>query len=89
MRSGGSVAHPGDWLDDRLGALGAAINSNIATGLASTGFRCLTENTDEVVGLWTEVTRQPAFPDGKIDLAKVGLRRSIASRNSLFFLCRN
>lgn len=81
MRSGGTDAHPGDWLDDRLGAIGASINSNIASGLANTGFRCLTENTAEVVGLWAEVTRRPAFPDAKIELAKVGLRRSIASRN--------
>jgi zinc protease len=81
MRSGGTAAHPGDWLDDHLGAIGGAINSNIAVGLANTGFRCLAENTAEVVGLWTEVTRSPAFPDAKIDLAKVGLRRQIASRN--------
>src|SRR5512134_2891157 len=39
MRSGGSAAHAGDWLDDRLGSIGAAINSNVGTGLANTGFR--------------------------------------------------
>ncbi len=81
MRSGGTAAHPGDWLDDRLAAIGASVNASVAPTLANTGFRCLTENTAEVVGLWTEVTRQPAFPDEKIELAKVGLRRSIASRN--------
>jgi len=81
MRSGGSEAHPGDWLDDRLGSIGASINSNVGTGLANTGFRCLAENLAEVVGLWVEVTRRPAFPDAKIELAKVGLRRQIASRN--------
>jgi zinc protease len=81
MRSGGTAAHPGDWLDDRLGAIGASINTNVGTGLASAGFRTLTENTAEVVGLWAEIVRQPAFPDAKIELAKVGLRRSIASRN--------
>jgi zinc protease len=81
MRSGGTAAHPGDWLDDRLAAIGAAVNANVAPTLANTGFRCLSENTAEVVGLWTEVTRQPAFPDEKIELAKVGLRRSISSRN--------
>lgn len=81
MRSGGSAAHPGDWLDDRLGAIGASINAGISTGLANAGFRCLSENTTEVVGLWAEIVRQPAFPDAKVDLAKVGLRRQIASRN--------
>ena len=81
MRSGGTAAHAGDWLDDHLGAIGAAVNSSISTGLANTGFRCLAGNTAEVVGLWAEVTRQPAFPDAKIELAKVGIRRQIASRN--------
>lgn len=81
MRSGGTAAHPGDWLDDHLGAIGASINSNVGTGLANAGFRALTENTAEVVGLWAELIRKPAFPDAKIELAKVGLRRAIASRN--------
>lgn len=81
IRSGGSRAHSGDWLDDRLAAIGASINSNVGATLANTGFRCLTENTAEVIGLWAEMTRQPAFPDDKIELAKVELRQSIASRN--------
>jgi zinc protease len=81
MRSGGTAAHPGDWLDDRLGAIGASLSSSLTGGLANTGFRCLTDNTAEVIGLWAEMTRIPAFPDAKIDLAKVGLRRQIASRN--------
>ncbi len=81
MRSGGSAAHPGDWLDDRLAAIGASLNASVGLTLANTGFRCLTENTAEVVGLWAEMTRQPAFPDDKIELSKVSLRQGIASRN--------
>jgi zinc protease len=81
MRSGGSAAHSGDWLDDRLAAIGASLNANVGLTLANTGFRCLTENTAEVIGLWAEMTRQPAFPDDKIELSKVSLRQSIASRN--------
>ena len=81
MRTGGTAAHPGDWLDDRLAAIGASVSSNVASSLANTGFRCLSDNTAEVIGLWAEVTRQPAFPDEKIELSKVGLRRQIASRN--------
>jgi zinc protease len=81
IRTGGTAAHTGDWLDDRLAAIGASVNASVAPTLANTGFRCLTENTAEVVSLWAEVTRQPAFPDDKIELSKAGLRRSIASRN--------
>lgn len=81
MRSGGTATHPGDALDDRLAAIGAAINSGIGADQANGGFRCLTENTSEVIGTWADVLRHPAFPDDKIELAKVGLRRTIASRN--------
>lgn len=81
MRSGGSTKHGGDWLDDRLAAIGASIDAEIGGDLANAGFRCLSENTAEVVGLYAEMLRQPAFPDDKIELAKVGLRQAIASRN--------
>jgi zinc protease len=81
MRSGGTARHSGDWLDDRLAAIGASVSSAVGPDLASGGFRCLQENTAEVVGLWAEVLREPAFPDDKIELSKVGLRRAIAGRN--------
>jgi len=85
MRSGGTAAHSGDWLDDRLAAIGAAISTGIDDDLATGGFRCLTENTAEVVGLLAEVLKKPAFPEDKIELAKVGLRRRIAERNDEMF----
>jgi zinc protease len=81
MRNGGSAAHSGDGIDDRLAAIGASLSTSVGGTQASTGFRCLSENTAEVVGLWAELTRRPAFPDDKIELAKVALRQSIASRN--------
>ena len=81
MRKGGSAAHGGDWLDDRLAAIGASVATSVSQDMGYGGFRCLSENTPEVVGLLAEVLRAPVFPDDKIELAKVGLRRSIASRN--------
>jgi len=81
MRTGGSEAKPGDWLDDRLAAIGASIVSNMGADFASAGFWSLSENAPEVMGLLAEVIRRPAFPEDKIELAKVGIRRSIASRN--------
>lgn len=85
MRSGGTAAHGGDWLDDRLAAIGATLNTSIDVDLAGAQFRCLSENTSELVALWAEVMRQPAFPDDKIELSKVGMRRAIASRNDELF----
>ncbi len=81
MRSGGTSKHPGDWLDDRLAAIGASVSTSISADQAGGGFYCLTDDLPEVVGLWAEVLRQPEFPDDKIELSKVGLRRAIAERN--------
>ncbi len=85
MRRGGTAAHAGDWLDDHLGSIAASLGTGIGQDNASASFRCLTENTSEVVGLFGDMLRNPAFPEDKIELAKVGLRRSIASRNDDMF----
>jgi len=85
IRSGGSVRHPGDALDDRLAAIGASIGTSIGSDIASASVRCLSDNTDEVLGLLADILRAPAFPDDKIELARVGLRRGIASRNDEMF----
>lgn len=81
MRSGGTAAHPGDWMDDRLGSIGASISTSLTTDQCGGSFSCLAENTAEVVALFSEVLQAPAFPEDKIELAKVGIRQSIASRN--------
>ncbi len=81
MRSGGTARHSGDWLDDHLASIGASIGTGITADLASATFRSLTGNTPEVIGLFGEVLRQPAFPEDKIELSKVGLKRAIAERN--------
>ena len=81
MRSGGSAKHSGDWLDDRLAAIGAELTTNVDRDMASGSFHCLSDNTSEVVKLLSEVLREPAFPTDKIELAKVDLRQQIASRN--------
>jgi zinc protease len=85
MRSGGSAAHTGDWLDDRLAAIGASIGTSIGEDFAGASFHCLSENTTEVLKLLAEVVRKPAFPEDKIELSKVSLRRQIAGRNDEMF----
>jgi zinc protease len=81
IRSGGSSAHSGDWLDDRMAAIGASISTSVSADQATGGFRCLTDNTGEVLSLFAEILRAPDFPADKIELSKVGLRQGIASRN--------
>lgn len=81
MRTGGTPRNSGDALDDRLAAIGASVSASLSNDLGYGGFRCLTENAPEVLELLADVLRNPAFPEDKIELARVGLRRAIASRN--------
>ncbi len=85
MRGGGSATKTGDWMDDRLAAIGASVSAHIGEDYAGASFRCLSENSAEVLGLLAEVMRRPAFPEDKIELAKVSLRRQIAGRNDELF----
>ena len=85
MRRGGSAAHPGDALDDRLAAIGASITTWLSGELGYGGFRSLAEHADEVVGLFAEVLARPAFPEDKLQLAKLSLHQEIASRNDEVF----
>jgi len=50
MRTGGSAAKSGDWLDDRLAAIGASLSSNMGSDYASAGFWCLSENARRCSG---------------------------------------
>jgi zinc protease len=81
MRSGGSAAHPGDALDDRLAAIGAEVTTSLSGELGEGGFRCLTENTDEVVRVFADVLARPVFPEDKLQISKIGVHQEIASRN--------
>jgi zinc protease len=85
MRSGGSAKAGGDFLDDRLAAIGASVNTFLGSDFGGGGFRALSENANEVIGYFAEVIQRPAFPDDKIELAKVGVRREIAERNDEMF----
>ena len=81
MRSGGTAQHPGDALDDRLAAIGASVTTSLSRELGYGGFRCLAENTDEVLGLFADVLERPDFPQAKILITKTSMHQSIAARN--------
>ena len=81
MRSGGTAKMPGDSLDGRLEAIGASLETSIDETSGSASFYCLKEYGEEVLGLLRDLLREPAFPQEKLDLARLQVRRQIASRN--------
>lgn len=81
LRTGGTEKNPGDLLDKKLEGMGATLEFNVGDSEANGNFWCLKENAGEILGIVADLLQHPAFPQEKIDLAKVGMRREIAGRN--------
>jgi zinc protease len=81
LRTGGTTHIAGDDLDIKLESMGAIIEAEIAETQGRVNASFLTDNATEGLGIFADVLRNPAFPDDKIELAKVSQRTNIASRN--------
>jgi zinc protease len=81
MRTGGSVAMPGDSLDRRLEGLGASVEIGLGDTDGSASVSTLSDDFDEGLRILADLLRRPAFPAEKIDLAKNKEKTSISSRN--------
>jgi zinc protease len=81
MRTGGTERYPGDQLDELLENMGASVETGMDEASASASLRCLTENFDEVLAIFVDVLRHPAFPEEKLDLAITQAKSGISRRN--------
>jgi zinc protease len=81
LRSGGTQMHPADQLNQRLEQKAASVEAGIGETSGSVSFNTLSENLDQVFGLFAEVLQQPAFAAEKLALAKVQAQGQIARRN--------
>ena len=81
LRTGGTHAVPGDELDARLEQMGGYIESRIGGTEGTVNASFLAADAFEGLGLMADLLRAPAFPEKKIDLAKVEMRTEISSRN--------
>jgi zinc protease len=81
MRSGGTLRHSPDQLNNMLEQRAASVETGINETTGSAGFQSLTEDLDTVFGLYAEVLREPAFAADKLELAKSQEAGGIARRN--------
>jgi len=81
MRNGGTRQHSADELNQLLEQKAAGVEAGIYTTSGRVGFSGLSEDLDAVFGLFTDVIRNPAFPQDKLDLAKTQAKGAIARRN--------
>ncbi len=81
MRIGGTATRNGDDLDKLLDSLGASVESGIEADAGSMFVSVLKEDVDKALPIFSDVMRNPAFPQEKIDLVKTELRDAIGRRN--------
>jgi zinc protease len=81
MRSGGTKLHSADQLNQILEQKAASIETSLATNSGGAGFSALSEDLPQVLDLFAEVLQQSAFPEDKINLAKLQIQGGIARRN--------
>jgi zinc protease len=84
IRTGGTTSISGDDLDELLESSGAYIESNIGGSSGSVSGSFLSDKAATGLELMADLVFNPAFPEEKIEQAKVGVRTSISSRNDEF-----
>ncbi len=81
LRSGGTRDMASDELDDLLEDRAATIESFIGTTNGGANMSTLADDFPEMLGVFAEVLRHPAFEQDKIDVAKTQVTTGIARQN--------
>jgi predicted Zn-dependent peptidase len=81
LRTGGTPTRDGDALDEELDRLGAIVETGIDMDSGQASVSVLKEDFDRGLEILADLLQHPAFPEKKIELAKIAERDGIARRN--------
>lgn len=81
MRTGGTTHRKGEDINRALENMGATVETSVGTSEATASLFTLPENLPLVLEILADLLRNPAFPDDKLELAKVRQRSLISRRN--------
>ena len=81
MRTGGSKTMSGDDLDQLLESLGATVETGISTNSGYAYISLLKEDIDQGLEVLAGILMNPAFPEDKINLAKIEAKSFVSRRN--------
>jgi len=81
MRSGGTTTIPFNELNALLEMKAASIESSFGQTIGSATMNVLKEDFDELLPVFIDVLKNPAFPDERITLSKTQRNSSISRRN--------
>jgi len=81
MRTGGTTNKTGDQIDEELEQIAASVGTDIGVDAGYASMSVLKEDIDTALAILVDVLMNPAFPQDKIELAKIQHRSSINRRN--------
>jgi len=81
LRTGGTKTRTGDQIDKELDTLAASVSTGIGQTSGTINVSVLKEDFDKALAILADLLTDPAFPQDKIDLAKIQMRTMISRRN--------
>ena len=81
MRSGGTTSYPADTLNKILENRAASMETGISFTSGYAGMNVLKEDFDQLLPIFVDLLKNPAFPKEKIELAKKQTKSGISRRN--------
>jgi len=81
LRTGGTTSMSPDELDDFLESKAASIETGIGTQSGNASMSCLEKDFRDVLEVFADVLRHPAFSEDRIEVAKTSVEASIARQN--------
>jgi zinc protease len=81
MRTGGTKTRTGEQIDETLESIAASVETGIGLDSGSANISVLKEDIDTALEILSDILQNPAFPEDKIELAKIKRRTEISRRN--------
>lgn len=81
MRTGGTTSIPGDDLNELLEDRAARMETSIGLSSGSASMNVLKDDFDELLPVFIDLLKNPAFPENRINLAKTQQKSAITRRN--------
>ncbi len=81
LRSGGSQQYPEEDLNELLENRAAGMETGFGLSNGTARMNVLKEDFEELLPVFTDLLKNPLFPDDRIDLAKTQQRTAISRRN--------
>lgn len=81
LRTGGTTKQSGDELDEFLEGKAAMIETGIGETAGTASMSCLTDDFPQVLSIFGDILRTPAFAPEKLEIAKNRMMAGIARQN--------